>query len=230
MQYLILVDTAPAGAGICKRSLQAGNELGGMRRRDACGHGNGHRYSPARLLSSEYNSSPLTTPPICRWELRTKPSKPAMTWAAGGGVAAAALVAQTSLVTAGGDGRVLLWDMRRGGRPVGSAASPDGRCAWVDACRLRLVAGVETHCRCREQLHSLAFVLDGQVMASARGAFCSHASSAAAAVRVLCAVTPPVRMRPESARQLGVTAASALGGCATMATSIFFKFMGHCLC
>ena len=72
-----------------------------------------------------------------------KPSKPAMTWAAGGGVAAAALVTQTSLVTAGGDGRVLLWDTRRGGRPVGSAASPDGRWGHAGACTLWLVADGE---------------------------------------------------------------------------------------
>ncbi|KAK9819406.1 hypothetical protein WJX81_008395 [Elliptochloris bilobata] len=60
------------------------------------------------------------------WELRVKPSKPAMTWAAGGGMAATAMVSETSLVTAGGDGRALLWDTRRSGRPMGSAASPDG--------------------------------------------------------------------------------------------------------
>lgn len=69
----------------------------------------------------------------CRWELRSKPSKPAASWLAGGSVAAAALVSATSLVTAGGDGRVVLWDTRRPARPVASAASPDGGCALACA-------------------------------------------------------------------------------------------------
>lgn len=69
----------------------------------------------------------------CRWELRSKPSKPAASWLAGGSVSAAALVSATSLVTAGGDGRVVLWDTRRPARPVASSASPDGGCALAYA-------------------------------------------------------------------------------------------------
>jgi len=79
-----------------------------------------------------------------RWELRAKPSRPAATWAAGGGVAAAALVSETSLATAGADGRACLWDTRRAGRPVAAALVPGGRRARgvVAGCPAR--AGART--------------------------------------------------------------------------------------
>jgi WD40 repeat protein len=63
------------------------------------------------------------------WDLRTKPTTPTAVFHHGGGRMAASGIHQLNdqtLVSAGGNGRLLLWDVRSTQHPVGAAAMPDG--------------------------------------------------------------------------------------------------------
>lgn len=98
-----------------------------------------------------------------RWDLRTKPSAPAARVRQGGAVVGLATLNERHLLSAGADGRLLLWDVRRPAHPLRTVASPDGRSALALLSRrwllhlLQLLHYVQTgSARCSERPWTMA--------------------------------------------------------------------------